>query len=301
MNLKSGSQRFEKCRWYQLVDEYMYDRDNVVSHAHANAFNPDIHVVTVTSEPNTTEHRNVECTSKSPESKRKEDMFLDRCFSKMEENNKSIIEYMKASDEMKMTLFMSMKATMKKLVDKLSVVILFITIYQECLATEAFVFAIQRLLAIAFFLAASSFADLPPVLIAISNSLAHSSLKYSNVSLELSSMLANVCKTLFATANLSCPDTLYAVPISNALCALFVAFCNHSFFQKLSPNMIQMLYKSKHMLTRSCTFFKVTSIIFKKMRHLPLSILKARSMHIHVGYQPTVLTLKFVLVLMVAL
>ena len=26
MNLKSGSQRSEKCRWYHLVDEFMFDR-----------------------------------------------------------------------------------------------------------------------------------------------------------------------------------------------------------------------------------------------------------------------------------
>ena len=119
MNLKSGLQRSEKCRWYQLMDEYMYDRANVTSHAHASATNPDGPAVTVTSEPNTTEHRSGENTSQSPEPKRKEDMFLERCFSKMEESSKSIVESMKTSDEMKMTLFMSMQDTMKKLVDKL--------------------------------------------------------------------------------------------------------------------------------------------------------------------------------------
>lgn len=107
MNLKSGSQRSKKCRWYQLVDEYMYDRANVVSHAHASATNPDGPAVTVTSEPNTTEHRRVESTSKSHEPKRKEDMFLERCFSKTEDSVKNIVESMKVSDEMKMILFMS--------------------------------------------------------------------------------------------------------------------------------------------------------------------------------------------------
>ena len=41
MNMKSGSQRSEKCCWYQLVDEFMYDRASVVSHAHASVVNPD--------------------------------------------------------------------------------------------------------------------------------------------------------------------------------------------------------------------------------------------------------------------
>ena len=36
LNLKSGSQHSEKCRWFQLVDEFMFDRANVVSHAHVN-------------------------------------------------------------------------------------------------------------------------------------------------------------------------------------------------------------------------------------------------------------------------
>jgi hypothetical protein len=40
-NLKSGSNRSEKSRWYGLVDEFMFDRANVVSHAHANAFIPE--------------------------------------------------------------------------------------------------------------------------------------------------------------------------------------------------------------------------------------------------------------------
>ena len=118
MNLKSGSQCSEKCRWYQLVDEFMYDRANVVSHAHASAFNPDGPKVTATSDTNTTEHRSGESTSKSPEPKHKEDTFLERCIGKIEESSKSIIESMKASDEMKMALFMTMQQTMQKLVDK---------------------------------------------------------------------------------------------------------------------------------------------------------------------------------------
>jgi hypothetical protein len=41
MNMKSGSQRSKKCRWYQLMDEFMFDRANVVSYTHANVVNVD--------------------------------------------------------------------------------------------------------------------------------------------------------------------------------------------------------------------------------------------------------------------
>jgi hypothetical protein len=41
MNAKSGSNRSEKCCWFSLVDEFMFDRANVVSHAHSSAVNLD--------------------------------------------------------------------------------------------------------------------------------------------------------------------------------------------------------------------------------------------------------------------
>lgn len=119
MNLKSGSQRSEKCRWYQLVDEFMYDRANVVSHAHASAFNPDGPAVTDTSQTNPTEHRSGESTSKSPEPKRKEELFFERCIGKMEESSDRIMESMKACEEMKVSLLMSLQQTIQKLADKL--------------------------------------------------------------------------------------------------------------------------------------------------------------------------------------
>ena len=40
INLKSGSNRSNKCRWYELVDEIMSDRANVVSHAHNTILKP---------------------------------------------------------------------------------------------------------------------------------------------------------------------------------------------------------------------------------------------------------------------
>lgn len=119
MNMKSGSQRSEKCRWYQLVDEFMFDSANVVSHAQANATDGDGVKCTTTSDTNTTEHRDRESTSKSPEPKRKEDMFLERCIAEIRESSKSLMESFKANEDMKMALLMSMQQTMQKLVDKL--------------------------------------------------------------------------------------------------------------------------------------------------------------------------------------
>ena len=119
MNMRSGSQRSEKCRWYLLMDEFMSDRAHVKVHAHASATNPDGPSSTTDSDTKTTAHKSGETTSKSPEPKRKEDIFLERCLSEIRENSKLLMESMKASEEMKMVLLMSMQKTMKKMVDKL--------------------------------------------------------------------------------------------------------------------------------------------------------------------------------------
>ena len=66
MNMKSGSQRSKKFRWYQLVDEFIFNRANVVSHAYASTINPDNPKCTATSDTNTTEQWSRESTSKSP-------------------------------------------------------------------------------------------------------------------------------------------------------------------------------------------------------------------------------------------
>ena len=119
MNLKSGSQRSEKCRWYQLVDEYMYDRAHVVSHAHSSAINPDGPVATSASDTNVRELRSGDSISKSPEPKRKEETVVERCLGEIREGSKEIMESMKASEDMKMTLLISMQQTILKLVEKL--------------------------------------------------------------------------------------------------------------------------------------------------------------------------------------
>ena len=121
MNMKSGSRRSEKCRWYTLVDEFMYDRANVVSHAHASTVNPDgpKSDTIATSDTHTIEPRSGESTLKSPEPKRKENMYMERCIGEIRETSRTLMESLKASEDMKMTLLMSMHATMQKLVEKL--------------------------------------------------------------------------------------------------------------------------------------------------------------------------------------
>ena len=119
LNLKSGSQRSEKCHWLQLVHEFMFDRANVVSHAHASAMDGDGVKCTTTSETNITEQRSGESSSKSPEPKRKEDIFMKRCIGEIRESSKSLMESLEANDDIKMALLMSMQQTMQKLVDKL--------------------------------------------------------------------------------------------------------------------------------------------------------------------------------------
>lgn len=119
MNMKSGSQRSEKCRWFQLVDEFMYDRAHVVSHAHASAVNPDGPKFGSNSDTSHTEHRSGESTSKSPEPRRKDDMVLAECVSEFRDTSRTLMENMKSSDEMKMALLMTMQQIMLKLVEKL--------------------------------------------------------------------------------------------------------------------------------------------------------------------------------------
>ena len=107
--MPSGSEHSEKCRWYQLVDEFVSDRVHVISHAHASTTNPDGPKFASASFTNTTEHKSGESTSKSPEPKRKDDIFLERCIGRIEESSKSLMNSLKASDNMKMALLMSMQ------------------------------------------------------------------------------------------------------------------------------------------------------------------------------------------------
>ena len=74
----------------------------------------------------------------------------------------------------------------------------------------AFVFVVQRLLAIPFRLADYSLNDFPVVLINISNAIASCCLKYSKVSRDSSSRSAKMCNAKLATAirsRMDEPDT----------------------------------------------------------------------------------------------
>ena len=103
------------------MDEFMSDRAHVVSHAHANTTNPDSPKATTFSDTNSIAHKSGECTSKPPEPKRKENVFLERCLGEIKESSKHIIDILKASEDMKMILLMSMQKTMEKLVEKLRI------------------------------------------------------------------------------------------------------------------------------------------------------------------------------------
>jgi hypothetical protein len=110
MNLKSSPQRSEKRCWYQLVDEFMFDIAKIVSHAHANSMNAEGLKSTITSNMNIMEQRSGESTSKSPESN--ENIFMEYCIVEIRESNKSRMETLKASDDIKMILFISMQQIM---------------------------------------------------------------------------------------------------------------------------------------------------------------------------------------------
>lgn len=119
MNMRSGSERSEKCCWYTLVDEFMSDRAHVVSHAHASASNPDGPKLSSTTETNTTKLRSGESVSKSPEPKRKDEVFMERYLGEIRETSTSLINTMKSSEEMRMALLLSMQTTMQKMIEKM--------------------------------------------------------------------------------------------------------------------------------------------------------------------------------------
>ena len=92
----------------------MFDRANVVSHAHSSANNPDGPKGASTSNTNT-----IESVSQSPKHKKKDELVMERCMSEMRDTSKNLIDSLKASDEIKMNLLMSISQTMQKLVEKL--------------------------------------------------------------------------------------------------------------------------------------------------------------------------------------
>ena len=112
MTLRSGSDCSEKCGWYTLVNEFMSDRAHVVSHAHASATNPERPNKTTALDTFTADLKSGESSSKISEPKRKDDVLLKRCIGKMKESMLTLIDGLKASDEMKFFLLKSMQETM---------------------------------------------------------------------------------------------------------------------------------------------------------------------------------------------
>ena len=149
-------------------------------------------------------------------------------------------------------------------------------------AMQAFVFGIQRLLAMQFHHPDNSLNDFLPMLMTNSNSMAASCFMYFNVSLELSSMPAKLCNAKLAIASYSCIHAPVTFAMASPLCTSSVASRIHSRFQKLSPKMMHMLCGTKHVETKSDIFFKCTSTLFKRIHHLPLSMANSRLMHMRV-------------------
>ena len=118
-NLKSGSERSEKCRWYTLVDEFISDRAHVISHTHASATNPDGLKKSSTTETNIMKFRSGEGTSNSPEPKRREEVFMERCLGEIRESSKNLMDSMKTNNEMKMTLLLGMQQIIQKMIEKM--------------------------------------------------------------------------------------------------------------------------------------------------------------------------------------
>ena len=80
----------------------MFDRANVILHAHASARNADGLKLMATSVINTTEQKSVESTSKSPEPKRNPDVLMERCISEIKDSSKNLTDTLKANEETKM-------------------------------------------------------------------------------------------------------------------------------------------------------------------------------------------------------
>ena len=147
---------------------------------------------------------------------------------------------------------------------------------------HVFVFAIQKFFVMLFRLTDNSLNNFSPLLIVISNDIACSCFMYSRVSRDWSSMPAKLCNVKFVTAIRSCIDEPVTFGMANPFYISFVASRIYCSLQKVSPKNMHMLYKTKHVKTKSDTLFKCTSNIFKMIHHLSLSIQNARSIHMNV-------------------
>ncbi len=121
----SWNEKSKDYKWYLLVDEYTFDRLNVISHVHGIAherkgvqptiplnkdFPIDVKLEEVKKESSLT------C---SKEKKIKDENLLNECLQKVQENGIYFMENMKAIEDAKFLLFKSMQETMSKLVENL--------------------------------------------------------------------------------------------------------------------------------------------------------------------------------------
>ena len=145
---------------------------------------------------------------------------------------------------------------------------------------HVFVFAFYKFFAMLFLLTDNSLNVFPAVLIAIS--IASSCFMNSRVSREVSSIPAKLYNAKFATTIRSWIDWPDILGMTNQLCTSLVASCIHSSLQNVYPKIMHILCNTRHVKTKSDTFFKCTSTLFRRIRHLPLSISNACSTHMRV-------------------
>ena len=132
---------------------------------------------------------------------------------------------------------------------------------------HAFVFVIHKLLAMLFRLANNFLADFSVVLIAISNVIASSCFMYYRVSRDSSSIPAKLCNAKFASTIRSCMDEPGSLGMASLLCTSSVTSRIYYFLKKLSPKIMHMLCRTKHVETKSGTFFKCTSTLYAKHKY----------------------------------
>lgn len=118
MNMRSGSNRYEKCPWYEAVDEFMSDWAHIITHVHANAIDPDGPKSAMPLDTNTTDFKSNKSSSTSSKPNAKPEMFLERFINEITKSSKSLMDSLMTFNEMKMSLLISMQQTMQKLVEK---------------------------------------------------------------------------------------------------------------------------------------------------------------------------------------
>lgn len=117
-NSVSGNSRSDKCKWYVLVDEFMSERANVVSHAHGSAYVPEDVEKTGDSKFDLPKNPD-ELKDRRSEKRKKEDALLSDCLEEVRSSRKLLLDTIQATETAKLELFKSMQETMAKLIDKI--------------------------------------------------------------------------------------------------------------------------------------------------------------------------------------